>query len=242
MGRVCVFGMDGNLVASHSAQVSVIVPVYNGEKYLTEAIASALRQTQRPDEIIVVDDGSTDASVSIAEQFGAPVHVFSQEHRGSGAARNCGAGVAGGEWIAFLDADDIWQPGKLALQLAALEVEPRAEMAFGMVEQFVSPDVQVNVQIPNSPLKGIYASALLIRRADFYRVGEFTSTWSVGEFIDWYARAVELGLRAVVTPQVVVRRRIHHANQTMLTPGWKADYAQILKAALDRRRKLDSGG
>lgn len=234
--------MDGSGVASRSMQVSVVVPVYNGEKYLAEAIKSALCQTLRPDEIIVVDDGSTDASASIAEQFGAPVQVLSQEHRGSGSARNRGASVAGGDWLAFLDADDIWQTDKLALQSAALQLDPSAEMAFGMVEQFVSPDVQVNVQIPNNPIKGIYASALLIRRADFYRVGEFTSTWSVGEFIDWYARAVELGLRAVVTPQVVVRRRIHRANQTMLAPGWKADYAHVLKAALDRRRKLDGGG
>jgi len=221
--------------------VSVIIPVYNGEKYLAEAIESVLAQTLPPLEIIVVDDGSTDASADIARGFGDPVRVESQPHGGIAPARNRGVALARGELIAFLDADDVWGVDKLAVQVAELEINVDAKMVFGLVEQFVSPEVSIRVRFPDHPIPGIFAGALLIRRVDFYRVGEFAAEWKVGEFIDWYARAVELGLRSVVLPQVVLRRRIHRANQTALDPGMKSDYPRLIKNALDRRRKQQDG-
>lgn len=221
-----------------SATVSVIIPVYNSEKYLAAAIASALEQTLPPIEIIVVDDGSTDASAAIARGFGTLVWVESQPHRGTAAARNRGVALARGEFIAFLDADDVWSADKLSDQIAQLGKQPDAEMVFGQVEQFVSPDVQMRVQVPDHPVPGLCASALLIRRVDFYRAGEFGQEWKLGEFIEWYARAVELGLRVAVLPQVVSRRRIHRTNQTVFEPGLKMEYLRVLKATLDRRRKI----
>ena len=216
-------------------KTSVVMPVYNTEKYLADAIRSVLAQTQRVDEIIVVDDGSTDASAAIANSFGGAVRVHTQPHGGASLARNVGAQMAQSEWVAFVDADDLWLPEKIELQCKALAENPDVAMAFGMVEQFISPDVEMNAKIPERAIPGIYAGALLLRRADFYRVGEFAG-WNQVEFIDWYARAVELGLRSVVLPQVVVRRRIHRANQTIAYPERKAEYARVLKAALDRRR------
>lgn len=226
------------MVPNASASVSVIIPVYNVEKYLGDAIASALAQTLPPLEIIVVDDGSTDASAAIACGFGAPVWVESQPHRGVAVARNRGVALARGQFIAFLDADDLWSKDKLSVQMAQLEKRADAEMIFGQVEQFVSPDVEMHVQIPDHPVAGLYASALLIRRVDFYRAGEFGRDWKLGEFIDWYARAVELGLRVVVVPQVVTRRRIHRTNQTVFDPALKMEYPRVLKTLLDRRRKI----
>lgn len=103
--------------------VSVIIPVYNGERYLAEAINSALVQTVQPREVIVVDDGSNDATNNIAAEFQEAINLVRQENQGVAAARNRGAGIAKGDFLAFLDADDVWMPEKLEAQLALFAQE-----------------------------------------------------------------------------------------------------------------------
>jgi glycosyltransferase involved in cell wall biosynthesis len=103
--------------------VSVVIPCYNGAAFLAETLASVLHQTYRPHEIIVVDDGSTDKSASIAESFGPSVRVIRQENQGESVARNRGWAEARGEWIAWLDADDLWVPTKLERQMHCLRVD-----------------------------------------------------------------------------------------------------------------------
>jgi len=87
--------------------ISVIIPVYNGERYLAEAIESALGQHYRPIEIILVDDGSTDRSAEVAKQVSQSIRYLYQAHGGAGAARNAGVDLAPGEFLAFLDPDDL---------------------------------------------------------------------------------------------------------------------------------------
>jgi glycosyltransferase involved in cell wall biosynthesis len=110
--------------------VSVVIPVFNGEKYLRQAIRSALEQTLPPHEVIVVDDGSTDSSREIASSFGSAVICLSQDHKGASAARNLAAANSTGDWIAYLDADDYWLPGKLARQAAAIQASPDAGLVY----------------------------------------------------------------------------------------------------------------
>ena len=100
------------------ADVSVIIPCYNAAPFLGETLESVLCQTVRAREVIVVDDGSTDGSSDVAKQFGPPVRLICQENAGLAAARNRGIEEARGEWIAFVDADDLWEPHKLEKQLA----------------------------------------------------------------------------------------------------------------------------
>ena len=107
-----------------SPKVSVVIPVFNGERFIGDAIRSVLGQTFGDFEIIVVDDGSTDQTEKIVRQFSDRVAYHRQENRGAGAARNLGVMCASGEWIAFLDADDIWYPQKLAVQFEALAMNP----------------------------------------------------------------------------------------------------------------------
>jgi glycosyltransferase involved in cell wall biosynthesis len=104
--------------------VSVIIPCYNGAPYLREAIDSALRQTAPPLEILVVDDGSTDGSAEIAASYGPPVRLLSGKNRGVCLARNWGIEEAKGDWVAFLDADDVWEPEKLRRQLEVSAADP----------------------------------------------------------------------------------------------------------------------
>jgi glycosyltransferase involved in cell wall biosynthesis len=106
--------------------ISVVIPCYNKKLYIAEAIQSALDQTLKPLEVIVIDDGSTDESAAIAESFGNRVQVLRQKNQGESVARNRGIDLAKGEWVALLDADDVWLPNKLEKQMAAVEsaVEP----------------------------------------------------------------------------------------------------------------------
>ena len=106
---------------SRHSHVSVVIPCYNGAQFLRETLESALAQTHPPLEVIVIDDGSTDDSAVIAESFGEPIRVIRQENQGESVARNRGIDEAKGEWIAFLDADDLWDKRKLELQLMHLQ-------------------------------------------------------------------------------------------------------------------------
>src|SRR4026207_1616410 len=116
--------------------VSVIIPVYNYDRYLGEAIESVLSQTYQQLEVIVVDDGSTDQSGEVARSFdGRGVRYCQQVHAGIGPARNKGVELAQGDYIAFLDADDRWPLEKLERQLRAFESDPELEMCFGQALQ-----------------------------------------------------------------------------------------------------------
>jgi len=220
--------------------VSCVIPVYNGERYLAEAIASVLAQTYRPIELIVVDDGSTDGSAEVARSF-YQVRYFYRPHRGLGAARNQGVGLARGSFFAFLDADDVWLPDKLTLQMAAFEGDPGLDVVFGYTEQFHSPDLSAEQRArtvgAGLVMPGCVAGTMLIRRESFFHVGSFATHWRVAEFVDWYARAMERGLRSLILPGVVMKRRLHAANLGVRRRDARGDYVRVLKASLDRRRK-----
>ena len=119
---------------SDPASISVVIPAYNAEVYIAETLRSVATQTLSPVEVIVVDDGSTDATQEIAEWFGAK--VIQQCNQGPAAARNTGATNAVGRWIAFVDADDLWETNKLEAQYASLERAPDAKFSFCDYSQF----------------------------------------------------------------------------------------------------------
>lgn len=221
-------------------RVSVVIPVFNGARYLGEAIASALSQTGAALEVVVIDDGSTDGSVAVATAFGPPVRAVAAAHAGVGAARNRGVREARGEVIAFLDADDVWLPGSLSCRLAALDGDDALDVAFGHIENFISPDLgdaeRARLRCPPGAMPGYIPQASLIRRRAFDLVGPFDESRTRGEFIDWYMRAVELGVRSTLVPEVVVRRRLHADNQGIREREAAVDYVRVVRAALARRR------
>ncbi len=220
--------------------VSVIISVYNCERYLAEAIESVLNQTYSPIELIVIDDGSTDGSGAVAKSFASLKYHF-QPNRGLGAARNKGIDLSDGSFIAFLDADDVWISDKLSSQLAIFDADPKLDIVFGYVKQFHSPDLDGNIKakinITNKVMPGHIAGTLLIKRESFFRVGYFPTNWRVGEFIDWYIKATEIGLKSFIFPEVVMERRIHENNMGIREHDSRGDYVRILKASLDRKRK-----
>ena len=223
--------------------ISVIMPVHNGAVYLAEAINSVLSQTCLPGEVIVVNDGSTDDSAAIAGSFGPPVCCFSIAHSWAAAARNEGIARSKGEWLAFLDADDLWTADKLEKQLAMFDAEPQLEAVLGMMESFISPELEPSFQeqvvMPERIQKGFSSGTLLIRRESFLRIGSFNPELRSGEFIDWWARATEQNLRYALLPGVVLRRRLHNNNHTLQRSNTLQDYTRLALAALQRRRKSD---
>lgn len=221
-------------------RISVIIPVYNGEKYLSEAIDSAIGQTIRPDEIIVVDDGSTDRTAEICREYGDKIRYARQENKGAASARNTGVQMAEGEYLSFLDADDLWTENRLRQGLEAIAEDPLIVMAFGLVEEFYSPETDERFRdrykCSQVPLKGIHPGTLLIRKDDFMRVGLFDESFRTGEFIDWFNRATDAGLKHAMTNQTQMRRRIHYTNHGILQQANKDEYMRIVKDRLMKHR------
>jgi glycosyltransferase involved in cell wall biosynthesis len=212
--------------------VTVVIPAYNAERHIGEAVESALAQTYRPVEIVVVDDGSTDATAETVRSFGPRVRFATQTNAGAGAARNRGVAMATGRYIAFLDADDWWPAEKLVRQVEILEKDPGCDLLFGHVQQFFHGGADLG-----GPEPGILPGTMLARREAFERVGPLAEDLKLGEFIDWYARAREAGLSSRVESAVWLRRRIHEDNLGVRERASRGDYLRLLKASMDRRRQ-----
>ncbi|MEJ0091064.1 MAG: glycosyltransferase family A protein [Limisphaerales bacterium] len=222
-------------------KVSVVIPAFNAEKYLAAAIESVLAQTIRPAEIIVVDDGSTDGTASVAERFGSPVSCHRRAHHGIAATRNFGVYIARGNWLAFLDADDLWMPDKLERQMSVMRKDLALEIIFGGVQQFVSLELsaadQLRLAAPPAASAAPHAGTMLARRAVFHHLGPFDDTLKVGEFIEWFARAQDAGVRMTTVPEIVLKRRRHLTNTTLKQNNSLAGMTIAMKRILDRRRQ-----
>lgn len=220
--------------------ITAAIPVRDGEAYLAAAIESVLGQSRPCGQVVVVDNGSTDRSAEIAAEFGAPVEVISEPRPGIGAARNAAVRAARGDYLAFLDADDLWEPEKTALQLAALEAEPRLQLVFGHVRQFVSPDLAAaeaeGLRVPADPQPGQYIGAMLARREAIEAIGPWSEDVRVSDGLTFLLRARELGLEQAMLAETVTLRRVHGANHSIHNRGERSEFARHLKRSLDRRR------
>lgn len=176
--------------------ISVVIPNYNYEKYVGEAIRSVLDQTWSNREIVVVDDGSTDDSVQVIQGFGDKVRLIQQENQHLSAARNTGIRAAKGNWVAFLDSDDLWHPRKLELQVAALRKHPDWAFVGGdVLDAGDYPDFSLeSVQDEEASLRDFLAytpmsgSVALVKRACFDKVGIFDPELRSSEDLDMWLR------------------------------------------------------
>jgi len=222
--------------------ISVIIPVYNGERFLAEAIQSVLDQTLPPDEIIVVDDGSTDATAQIVHDLAETAFVSIRYHyqtkRGPSAARNTGIQLAQGNILAFQDADDLWIPRKLQRQLKLLYAEPPADIVIGLTQQFADATYSANRELPPllpEPYADYHLQNKLIRAQLFSVVGLLDEALTYGEDVDWMVRAIQAGAVLRAHPEVVVYYRRHARNLTNQI-GWPERHViSALRRALARR-------
>jgi glycosyltransferase involved in cell wall biosynthesis len=199
-------------------RISVIIPVYNGDRYLAEAIRSVLNQTLPPDEIIVVDDGSTDDTAALVRSMGAPIRYCRQSNHGPAAARNRGLELARGEILAFQDADDLWTAGRLAIQVGLLTRHPTAQAVIGRTQFFYEDTApaefaaMADATVSPHWFLGIHSG--LYRRAAFEAVGPFDAALRYHEDIDWFRRARAAGLIILPHEDVVLLHRRHAGNMT----------------------------
>jgi glycosyltransferase involved in cell wall biosynthesis len=224
--------------------VSVIIPVFNGERFLAEAVESVIAQSYHPLEIIVVNDGSTDKTAEIAAGFGERVRYFYQANRGPAAARNRGIQAARGDMLCFLDSDDLWLPDTLAHQLARLRANPAIEVVMGYTRGcrlVTGADGRAQFGPTSIAFPVLSLGCAAIRRSAFDRVGLLDETLAYGEDVDWFMRMRERGVAALVHRETVQLCRRHERNMTNETGLTNSYFARALKQSLDRRRRQPQG-
>jgi glycosyltransferase involved in cell wall biosynthesis len=219
--------------------------VFNGERYAREALESILAQTYRPLEIIVADDGSTDATAAIVAVFGKRVRYLKQSNEGPAAARNLGIGAAKGEFIAFLDADDLWHREKLERQMARFRARPELEYCVAHAQNFWIAEMDAEAEKYQGhrisrPLPGYVTGTLVARRALFDTVGLFNPALAHGDSTDWFLRAAERGALMDILADVLLFRRLHPSNRSRVRAARSRDeFLRLLKFSLDRKRHVD---
>lgn len=221
--------------------VSVIICVYNGEKYLEEAIKSALSENYPQMEILCIDDGSTDSTMEILRNFGSAIKISSQQNQGIAAARNFATKIAQGEFITYLDSDDLFVPGRIAAMADTLLQNPETAMVFGQIKQFITPELiksfPAKIVTEDNILTGMCPGGIMYRSNIFQQVGEFEKGNHTAYFLDWSLKAKEKGLVEKYLNQVVTLRRIHSTNSSITHKNnFSTESTRAIKAHLDRVR------
>jgi len=227
-------------ISSNRPLVSVVVPVYNGERFLHAAMRSIFEQDYSPLEVIVVNDGSTDNTAAVVESISNVTHV-SLQHCGVSAARNAGLRQAHGDFISFLDADDLWTPQKISLQITYLQDNPHVDCVIGHCRYFKEPGVQIPEWLPPKYFEDICVAynlgALLARRIVFEKAGMFDPRLWSGEDMDWFMRLPDSGISMVTLPDVLLVRRFHDRNMTYQVRNNRSHLIHIAKASVNRKRE-----
>ncbi len=202
--------------------VSVIIPTFNRANWVGEAIASVLAQQYERLELIVVDDGSSDHTAHVIRSFGAALTVVRQAHAGVSAARNHGVATSHGELVAFLDSDDVWQPGKVGAQVALFQQQPQAQVCY-TDEIWIRRGVRVNpkhihhkhngwIFLQSLPRCIISPSSIMLRRALWDRLGGFDERLPACEDYDLWLRLTAT-VPVFLLPQPLIVKRGGHADQ-----------------------------
>jgi len=238
-----VTGSDAGDVGRSSVRVSVVIAAYNSERFIAQTLESVLAEIGASDEVIVVNDGSTDRTAEIVGQFPA-VRLITQTNAGPPAARNTAIRVAGGDYIATIDHDDLWPTGRLDRMVAALEAHPEAAYVAGHQVLLIEPGSPLPFWLQSTDPEELARfrrergnGVMLTRRAAFDAVGLFDESFARGgEDTDWIFRCAELGLAAVEIEDDVLLRRIYGGNITADRENMQRAMFAVLRKRAQRRR------
>lgn len=219
--------------------VSVIVPVYNGERFLAAALESVLAQDYEPLEVIVVDDGSEDGSAAIARSFTGVVYLY-QPNQGPSAARNAGIAAARGEFLAFFDADDLMMPSKLSVQVGYLLEHPDVGCVLCRQKIVLEPGTAPPAWLKWDPifgdLGGVQPMSAIARASVFRQWGGFNPAYRIAVGMEWLGRLRDAGIKIAVLSEVLMYRRIHGSNLTHQNRAMRDGLLRGLKGKIDRKR------
>ena len=230
---------SGSVIAQGAGDVSVVVPAYNAGKYIGDTLESVLRQTHKVSEVIVVDDGSTDDTSTIVRSFGARIRLITQPNSGVASACNAGVALSTGEHVAFVDADDIWEPRKIEVQLRSCAqhvISHTDSVCFGdgisepIVRSSFEPqfggDVLQHLLVRNFITK----STVMVRRDEFLRFGGFPEgRHGVEDWPLWLRLCGSSQLGYV--PEPLARYRVHALSKSMKARETMADHIRIIEEA-----------
>jgi glycosyltransferase involved in cell wall biosynthesis len=224
--------------------VSVIIPVFNGQQFVREAIESVYSQTYKPVELIVVDDGSSDGSRDVIQSY-TEIHFLKQENHGPASARNLGIKHSTGQLIAFLDQDDIWTKDKLETQVAFMQAHP--EIGYTLAKQKVffahettPPEALLRWKERNTTgniQTGYLPSTLVIRKELFEKLGYFDPTFICTSDFDFFFRLKDANISMQVIDRVLLHKRFHDHNQCYDTALGKRETARLIYNSFQRCRK-----
>jgi glycosyltransferase involved in cell wall biosynthesis len=219
-------------------ETSVVIPVRNGVRYLAQAITSVLSQLGRNDEVLVVDDGSTDETASVLANLTDPrLRRLASDGRGVSVARNMGLTASRGEFVAFLDHDDLWPAGRHRNLMAVLIGDETLDAVLGRIACLIEPDARASGQ---ARVEGHHAWWLvgsgLYRRRLIERIGGFAEDMPAGEDVDFHLRLREAGLRWQLCDSIGLIRRLHGANATNDPAVAVPARLQVLRRSLSRAR------
>jgi glycosyltransferase involved in cell wall biosynthesis len=218
--------------------ISVIIPSWNAADFLPEALDSIRAQGNAPLEIIVVDDGSTDHTARLVQDW-SDVRYLCQENQGPSSARNGGIDAARGELLAFLDADDLWTPDHLDRLLPPLLADPLAQFVWGasrVLNRRIEPDGHFRWEVLHDSQPQFLIGSGLYRRTAFNAVGRFDPALRFAEDVDWIATARQLGVAHVQIPDLVLIYRKHEGGVTNGRTFRELNVMTALKRSIHRHR------
>lgn len=222
--------------------VSVVLIVRNGARFLEQALASIRAQSNPGDEVLVVDGGSTDATVAIARAW-KEVTLVPQRGIGIAAAYNTGIAAARGAFLAFLSHDDLWLPEKLAVQLQCLRERPEVQYTVARMRYFLEPGCGLprgfRRELLDRPLPARIMETLVARRELFETVGGFDPRLSIANDVDWFARVQDAGVRGVALPDVLLLKRVHGTNASSDAARNTPELLTVLRRSVARRRSSE---
>lgn len=220
----------------NKSMVSVVIPTYNRQDLIIEAIQSVLDQVYEDFELIVVDNASSDKTLERLQEIkDQRVKIFVEPRRGAAFARNTGIAHAQGQFLAFLDSDDLWLPEKLAVQMNEIQSLPHGSIVFSQYSEFFNDQKAVTRTLSGGP-HNLSVITMLIRTEDFRSLGSFDESLQVGEFLEWYARATNRGMNISKLDTVLSLRRIHPGNSVANARQAK-DYLEACRSIINLRRK-----
>lgn len=217
--------------------VSVIIPYYRGERFIAATLDSLLAASEALLEILVVSDGSPEESLGVLRPYAHRITLLTQENAGQASARNRGIEHARGEFIALVDQDDLWPPGRQGASLAPLLEDPELDYVRGLTEEFTCALDGTATHAAPSWQPSLVGAALYRRRV-FDAVGLFDPALRAGEDFDWNTRLNESTCRGMRLETTTLYCRKHAHNQSSAAGYIKAGQMLALKKKLERARSM----
>lgn len=226
-------------ISTKSPLVSVIIPVFNSERYLIESLRSVINQDYKHIEILIIDGNSTDNTKDVCKSF-SEINFYSQEGKGISDALNYGIKKSNGEFISFISSDDLWMHDKLSTQLKFMIKNPELEYTVTKASYFLEPENQIPLNFKeeffkNDTVQNILET-LMVRKTLFDKIGFFDTSFSYGMEVEWFTRAIDYKINFAVVDKVFTRKRVHSNSITQKNKDVFNDTIKALRKSIKRKK------